>query len=215
MSNRPAPLAGLGGAPIASARQATSTSDEVTKVTPSLNVHQQSSAVSTSAFRDELVRAVMPDLQVLVQHLVATAVERSIAPLLEKHRELDAALKELRSAQRRPEPGPSAKHAPDLVTSAPSFHAETRPRATAAVRVATAHDVAPIVAMAVERPALDRRAQVTVAAAYQASSLEDFPAELNGSRRKKLVFWAFAIGVVALLLSVIGMSVASNMGARF
>lgn len=48
--------------------------------------------------RDELVHAVMPELRTLVEHLVKTTVERSIASLLDRQRELEAKLERAASS---------------------------------------------------------------------------------------------------------------------
>ncbi len=48
--------------------------------------------------RDELVQTVMPELRTLVEHLVKTTVERSLAPLLDRQRELEAKLERVASS---------------------------------------------------------------------------------------------------------------------
>jgi diacylglycerol kinase len=185
----------------------------VNPVTTSANSTDKNAFAASSEVRDELVRAVMPELRVLMQHLVNTAVERSIAPLLEKQHELEAALKDMQNAQLR-----SARSANTLAThvnepalavrgapiEANPFVAQVVPNAPAVVGTS-------VPTVAVSRPVVSVRREVLPAAVYDTNSLADIPAELNGARRKKVVAFAFAVVVAVLLLSVIFNAVLSNM----
>jgi hypothetical protein len=189
----------------------------VSSVASRANSTDKSSATPNSELRDELVRAVMPELRVLMQHLVNAAVERSIAPLLDKQRELEASFADLRSAQLRSLTSASTptKHAPELASVARTVQVEANALVTAAVQTVSRNGVAPVPAAAVERPTVRARTEVIAAAAYDSNAMADIPRELNGSRRKKAVALAFAISAAILLLSVIGLSVLSNMGTYF
>jgi hypothetical protein len=172
-----------------------------------------------------LVRIVMPELRVLMEHLVSTAVERSISPLLEKQRELEASLAELRSAQLRSSQvvTASARH---VVETAPSrsVQAERRPVApvndTAVYREPVPVNVGPYGEVAVpvvapqNRELNGRNNAAATTRSARLESLEDIPSELNGSRRKKFMMVAFAVIVVVLILSVVSLSVLSNMGTH-
>lgn len=164
--------------------------------------------------RDELVRAVMPELQVLMHHLVDAAVERAITPLLNKQRELEAALKELHNAQVRPEPSPitSAKQAPEPVLLTRSARTEGGTLGTPFVPTVSGAAVALPPATAAARPVGSERREVIPAAVYDTYVLADLPSELDGSRRKKVTLWVLAGTVILLLLSAIVLSVLSNRG---
>ena len=131
--------------------------------------------------RDELVRAVMPELQVLMHHLVDTAVERAITPLLNKQRELEAALKELRNAQVRSEPSPitSAKQAPEPASTTRTARAEGGTLGTPFASTVSGTAVALPPATAVARPVVSARSEVIPAAVYDTYVLTDLPSELN------------------------------------
>ncbi|HEY5960971.1 MAG TPA: hypothetical protein VIV60_30655 [Polyangiaceae bacterium] len=163
----------------------------------------------TGTLRDELVRAVMPELRLLMDHLVNTAVERSIAPLLEKQNELEAALKELRNLQLRSDQAAiaTAKEA----TLARAAHTESRAHTAANAPSTSRGANAPIQAEAHERSRVRTQTTVAVVTCDAHASL-DIPEELNGSRRKKLVAVMVGTILVVLLLFAVGMSVLSNMG---
>jgi len=209
MSNRPPPRPSHGTAPSTNVRKTANASPVVRTVTGSSNPSEQSSSVRTSVVRDELVRAVMPELQVLMHHLVNTAVEQAITPLLNKQRELEAAIKELRNTQVRPEPSP---HAPEPASTTRTARAEGGTLATPFVSTVTGAAVALAPASAVARPVVSARSEVIPAAVYDTYVLTDLPSELNGSRRKKATVWVLAGTVILLLLSAIILSVLSNRG---
>ena len=214
MSNRPPPRPSHGTAPITSVRQKASASPVVHSVTASPSPSGQSQQVRTSVVRDELVRAVMPELQVLMHHLVDTAVERAITPLLNKQRELEAALKELRNAQVRSEPSPitSAKPAPEPAATTRTARAEGGTLGTPFVPTMSSAAVVLPPATAVARPVVGARSEMISTAVYDTYVLTDLPSELNGSRRKKAIVLVLASIVILLLLSAIVLSVLSNRG---
>ncbi len=151
----------------------------------------------------------MPELRVLMDHLVNRAVEQSIAPLLAKQNELEAALRELRNCQVRFEKAASAS-AKDI-TPARAAQAEAHAQAVPAVAVMTREHVTTAQTTAQARSRVGMQAAVAVVADDASASLE-LPAELNGLRRKKIVVAVFAVGLLVLLLSVAGLSVLSNLG---
>jgi hypothetical protein len=193
-----------------------SKSSVVTSVASYAKSTEKSSQVPLSEVRDELVRAVMPELRVLMQHLVNTAVAGAIAPLLDKQRELETALEELRGAQlRSPQSkSTSAKHVPEATPAARAVPTEQNPVVTYAAQATSGVAVAPASAVAIARPtpAASVRTEVVAAAAYDLNALDDVPLELLGSRRKKVVGWAVAVVGAGALAAVIVLSVLSNLG---
>jgi len=185
---------------------------------------------STSEVRDELVRRIMPELRALTEQLVKTSIERSIASLLDRQRELEvkversrgmsfdtprdfdakleAAIAPLLAKQRALEmmldaarqaevhPAPRLGGPPALPTQ------PTQPTQAAAPRP-----------MIVERPATGPRTDALAAAALSTNDLLDIPAELNGSRRKRVVVFLLLITVIGVLATVASLSVMSNVGA--
>jgi hypothetical protein len=147
----------------------------------------------------------MPELRLLMDHLVNTAVERSIAPLLEKQNELEAALKELRNLQLR------SDQAAIATAKARAAHTESRAHTAANAPSTSRGANAPIQAEAHERSRVRTQTTVAVVTCDAHASL-DIPEELNGSRRKKLVAVMVGTILVVLLLFAVGMSVLSNMG---
>ena len=189
----------------------------------------RSAADNARALRDELVQAVMPELRALVEHLVKTTVERSVAhaatpspnerrdleaaiqnalaPLLDRQRDLETALADLRRAELRSQAAPSivSPRAPEPATS---------PGTVAVAQPALLMRAAPILAAvsAAPRPIAAKPLTAAFTAAQDANAAWDIPAELDGSRRKRAVIWILAIAVVLVLLSVAGLSVLSNTG---
>lgn len=215
-SNHPPPLAGLSGTPAIGVRQTVSARTVVNTVATHANSTEKSASAPNSELRDELVRAVMPELRLLMQHLVTTTVERSIAPLLDKQRELEAAFKELQNAQLRSAQSANnpIKHAPEPIPVNRAVPVEVSPFVTHSVQTVSAAVVASVPTVAVARPTVSARNEVVPTFVYDTNSLADIPSELNGSRRKKAVAFAFAVVVAVLLLSVIGLSVLSNMRSQ-
>jgi hypothetical protein len=166
----------------------------------------------------------MPELRTLVEHLVKTtverttapslgarheleaAIERAVAPLVAKQRELEAALGDMRRESRhQASPGDAAQRAPEPTTSRGSVEVAAPPLAARAAPIAHALDAAP-------RPVAAKPRNDVIAVAYDANASWELPSELNGSRRKRVVIWLLAIGVVLLLGSVAGLAVLSNSG---
>jgi uncharacterized membrane protein len=170
----------------------------------------QSAPAVTTALRDELVRAMLPDLQTLVRHTVDTAVARSTAPLLDQLRELQAELRELRSVPTRPEPAASARRVPEPAAPTRAVQAETPATITRTSPTRPVETVACEAAIAVERPRVRPPMQAVPDTAMDA----DIPTELNGMRRKKAVAWAVGVLVTMLLLSAAGISILSNLGTH-
>jgi hypothetical protein len=206
-----------------SAQPKAKTSHVVTSVASHSSAHHGNASLPVSEVRDELVRVVMPELRVLMEHLVAGAVERSLAPLLEKQRELEESIKELRSAQVRSAQAAAATTKPAVeMASARVIAVDPRPVAPvspAVYREAVPVDVVTYREAPVTAPAQPNRE--TKGNVYQAphraarlDSMEDIPSELNGSRRKKLLMVAFAVALFVLILSAVGLSVMSNLGTH-
>jgi hypothetical protein len=176
----------------------------------------------------------MPELRTLVEHLVKTtvertlasapagtgtapspdqrreleaAIERALAPLVTKQRELETALADLRRTEFRPQvsPNTAVQRAPEPTTSRGSVAVAASATAVRAVPMAPAVSAAP------RAIAVQPRSDV-LAAAYDASASIELPSALNGSRRKRAVVWILAIGVLLVLLSVVGLAVLSNTG---
>jgi hypothetical protein len=193
----------------------------------------------TSEVRDELVRAVMPELRVLTERLVNTTVERAIASLLDRQRELEAKLEHSgRSSFDKPHDfeakiaaaiapllakqselermlGTSRPNVPELPTSTarPPVEAQvTAPRARPPPLPLQAVALPPSAPSAVDRPA-GPHPEALATAAFSANALVDIPAELNGSRRKRVAVFLLVVVLVGILATVVTLSVMSNMGA--
>jgi len=182
----------------------------------------------------------MPELRVLTEHLVKTTVERSIASLLDRQRELEAKLDRsdrpsfdkphdvedveakiaaaiapllARQGELERMLGTSRPNVPELPTQAARAPVEEQ----AAARRARPPPL-PIQAVAdppsaVESPAMRPHDDPLAMAALSTNALVDIPAELNGSRRKRLVVFLLVVLLVGILASVAALSVMSNMGA--
>jgi hypothetical protein len=192
--------------------------------TPGLAV--QNAPPNMREIRDELVRALMPELRTLVEHLVTVATDRSVAPassrdidaalarslapLLERQRTLEAAVVEL---QRNPPAAKSAagaaQHLPERTISPVDVQVDTQAWITSSTN-------GPPVDTAISRKLPAPRVAPTLGTqAFDTTPWADIPAELNGSRRKRIVLWLLAIGLFALLGTAVGLSVMSNAGAQF
>jgi hypothetical protein len=197
-------------APVTRVEQALNSKPLAGAVSGSTGSREQGSSVQSNVSRDDIVRAVMPELQVLVQHLVTTSVERALAPLLDKQRELEATIKELRKAPVRSEPTPAV--ATTHGTAARAVQAQPE---VAATRPAP-HVVPDIVpqsgATVVARHAPSARSAVTNAATFDTTPLEDIPLELNGGRRRKAILWTIGVAVLLSLAAAVVLSVLSNRG---
>lgn len=236
------------------ARQAPDTSAKPKAAAATASSSLRGSPALTSEVRDDLVRALMPDLRILTEQLVKSTVDRSIAPLLNRQRALEAklegssrsspdkphdfeaaiaaALAPLLAKQRelekmlatsrhaevhsQPSPGTGAAKVPDLPSSS------TRPAIEEPVAASRARPPPlpvqaapqpPPLTMAVERPAIAPRSNALAPAAFDTNALVDIPAELNGSRRKRLVVFLLIVVLVGILATVASLSVMSNMGA--
>ncbi len=193
----------------------------------------------------------MPELRVLTERLVKTSVERAMASLLDRQRELEAKLERsggssavkphdfeaklkaaiapllakqselemmlgaLRHAQVRPRPSPGggAPHVPELPTSTGRDPVEVHgaaPRGGPPPLPTQAMAPRP---SAVEPPAMAAQKDPFAVPALSANTLVDLPAELNGSRRKRLVVFLLLLTVIGVLATVASLSVMSNMGA--
>jgi hypothetical protein len=163
----------------------------------------------------------MPDLQVLVQHLVETAVGRALGPVLDKQHELETALKALRDAQLRTEtsssPRVQPKREPDATAGSLRNDANpfTSPSPSPAAPNVSYKEIKQTPVPEVSRPASNVAAVQFRRNTYNTDTFEDIPSELNGSRRKKVVIWAFALLMMLVLISAVGFSALSNMGTHF
>jgi len=68
----------------------------------------RSAADNARAVRDELVHALMPELRALVEHLVKTTVERSVASLFDRQRELEGKLERVATSLEKQRALPAA-----------------------------------------------------------------------------------------------------------
>jgi hypothetical protein len=174
--------------------------------------------LSTRELHDELVRTLMTEVRQQMRPIVDVAIERAVAPLLEKQRELEGALKELRARQGRAQSSadPSPARSGDAPTSPRSSELGTR--VAAASTAATQTDaVAVSVLDTGDAGATRSRDLVAVPAAvtapYAAATL-DIPLELDGSRRKKTIAWLLGVVALLLILAMAGLSALSNVGIR-
>lgn len=215
-TNWPPAKPGQARAPITRIQETPRASSVVTSAAVSSESKQQSAPAVTTTLRDELVRALMPDLQALIRHMVDRAVERSTAPLLDQLRELQAELRELRSAQTRPEQpsSTSPRRAPELATPTRAVQAETPATTTGTSPTRPLETVASPVAITVERPPVSAQTQAVPGAVYDTSALADIPMELNGLRRRRAVAWVVGVVVTMLVLSAAGISILSNLGTH-
>jgi hypothetical protein len=129
-------------------------------------------------------------------------LKSALAPLLDRQRELENALGDLRRADPRPPDVPG--RAPDPVNSLGSVARAEPPPALRAAPLAPA--------VAAPPRAMARPLGSTSTSAHDAAAAWDIPAELNGSRRKRAVNWILGLAGVLLLLSAAGLSVLSNTG---
>jgi hypothetical protein len=185
----------------------------------------QSAPVNTRELRDELVRALMPELRTLVEHLVAVATDRSvapapsrdvdaaiaraIAPLLERQRTLEATIVELqRNALATKTSAGVAQRSPERLVSPGGVQVETQ------AWVSSPANGSPV-DIAIPRALPPPRVAATLGTkAFDTTPWADIPAELNGSRRKRIVLWLLALGLIALLGTAVALSVMSNAGAH-
>jgi hypothetical protein len=185
----------------------------------------QNAPVNTRDLRDELVRALMPELRTLVEHLVAVATDRSvtrepsrdvdaaiaraIAPLLERQRTLEAAVVELqRNTPATKTSGGVAQRPPERLISPGGVQVETQAWIPSSAN-------GPPVDTAIPRNLPAPRVAAKLGTnAFDTTPWADIPAELNGSRRKRIVVWLLAFGLLALLGTAVALSVMSNAGAR-
>ncbi|HEU5073396.1 MAG TPA: hypothetical protein VFU02_04475 [Polyangiaceae bacterium] len=158
----------------------------------------------------------MPELRVLTEQLVKSSIERSIASLLDRQRELEvkversggASFDKPRDSEARLEaaiaPLLAKQRALELMLDA-IRQAQGRPAPptqTAAQRPMTA-----------ERLAMEPPRDALAVAALSANALIDIPEELNGSRRKRIVVLLLVLTVIGILATVVSLSAMSNMGA--
>ena len=152
----------------------------------------------------------------LTEQLVKNSIERSIASLLDRQRDLEvkversggtsfdkphdfdarleAAIQPLLAKQRELEMMLDALRRAEVRPSPPTQAAAPRP-------------------MLAERMAMGPPPDVLAAAALSRNALVDIPPELNGSRRKRVVVLLLVLTVIGILGTVAILSVMSNMGA--
>jgi len=178
--------------------------------------------LSTRELHDELVRTLMTEVRQQMRPIVDVAVERAVAPLLEKQRELEGALKELRARQGRAQSSadPSPARSGDAPTSPRS--SELGARVAAARSAATQTDAVAVAGLDTVLDTGDAgttrsRDLVAVPAAVTApyaAATAEIPLELDGSRRKRTIAWLLGVVALLLILAMAGLSALSNMGIR-
>ncbi|HEY6727220.1 MAG TPA: hypothetical protein VI197_24465, partial [Polyangiaceae bacterium] len=141
----------------------------------------------------------MPELRVLTEHMVKTSIERSIASLLDRQRELEAKVERSGGVVHdKPldfEAKLAAAIAPLLAkqqTFEATFEAfrraEARPEPlVGAASLSTRSAAQGAMTVTVDQVAMRRQSDALAAAALSGNALVDIPAELNGSRRKRVV----------------------------
>ena len=179
---------------------------------------ERSPLLSTRELRDELVRTLMTEIRQQVRPMVDSAVERAVAPLLEKQRELEGALKELRARQGRAQSSadPSPARSGDAPTSPRS--SELGARIAAARTSATQTDAVAVSVLDTGDAGTTRSRDLVavpaaVTAPYAAATAE-IPLELDGSRRKRTIAWLLGVVALLLILAMAGLSALSNVGIR-
>jgi hypothetical protein len=193
----------------------------VTKVNPTVNSkavvaststgsREQGSSAQSSVTRDEIIRAVVPELQVLLQHLVNNGIERALTPLLEKQRELESAIRELRNAQVRPEAAPVVTTTHN--TAAHTVIAQPETALARSAQLVVPDPIGRSGATVVARHAPIAPSAAMNAMVFDTTPLEDIPLELNGGRRKKAMLWILGMAVLLALASAVVLSVLSNQG---
>jgi hypothetical protein len=142
--------------------------------------------------------------------MVDTSVERALLPLIDKQRELEATIKELRQAQARPAPAPVA--ATTQTTEARAMQTQSTAVATRPAQPKNADAPTPAGTAVMAPRAMQMRSEVTPAVVFDTTPLEDIPLELNGGRRTKAILWGISVAVVLAIASAIVLSVLSNQG---
>lgn len=236
-SNRP-PARPFFSVPSSSAtRQSPPTISKSKPATPPASSSVHGAPATTSEVRDELVRALMPELRALTEQLVKTTVERSIASLLDRQRVLEAKLERSDrpafdkshdfeakiAAAIAPLIAKQSEFEKVLGTSRPNVGELLASTAPARVeeQVATRRVGPPplpnqalaVPSIAAERSPMGPRPDEFARAALSENALVDIPAELNGSRRKRVVVFLLVVVLVGILATAAGLSVMSNMGA--
>jgi len=227
ISNRPPPPKSLFQTSHLPSNQPPRASSSQAKPNPSAASPLATRPANASEVRDELVRAVMPELRVLIEQLVKTAIEGSTASLLGRQHELESKVQRMAAASpgepRELEAAVQRAVAP-LLEKQRELEAELRdlrrgalPRGGSPnVGVQQAREVAmPPNLVPAPRPALVVPRAVpprAIVAAYDTEPLLDIPAALNGSRRKRVVVWLLALGVILVLASVAGLAALSHSG---
>lgn len=159
-----------------------------------------------------MFRSVMPELQVSMRRMIDDAVERAMAPVLAKQRELELAMAQLR----RPVIEDEARTRTDVaeVTEV----TEVTPELTAPPTLQEAADIT-VVDASLEQgagvAALPVQPRAVRSMTIDTSPLADIPPELNGSRRRTTILWVLAVGVVLALVSAVTLSILSNQGTYF
>jgi hypothetical protein len=211
MSNRPSPFETAQRAATATrVNQAVNPKPATATLATHASLSEQGPSVQSSVTRDDVVRAVMPELQVLLRHMVDTSIERAIAPLLDRQRELESTIRELRQAQARPAQAP-------LATTTPTTEARAVQTQSTAVVARPAQPMIPDAAAragtaAIVSHTINTRSNVTPMVVFDTTPLDDIPLELNGGRRTKAILWGISVAVVLAIASAIVLSVLSNQG---
>lgn len=227
-SNRPPPRSFIGAPSSAASRQPPVPNPQAKATAPSTSSSAQAAPAPTSPtpltsdVRDELVRRVMPELRTLTEQLVKASVERSVASLLERQRELEVKVERAGGMARDLDAKIAAALAPVLAKQRELEqmldalrHRAARPEpllgrpAPALPTQAAAQRPMPVEGPA---PLLGPRPDALAAAALSTNALVDIPAELNGSRRKRMVVILLLVLVIGVLATVASLSVMSNMG---
>lgn len=212
MSNRPGASETAQRAAVTTrVNQAANPKPATAAVATATSSREQNASVQSSVTRDDVVRAVMPEIQVLLRHMVDTSIERALLPLLDKQHELETTIKELRQAQVRPEPTP-------VVTNTRATEASVhQPQPSAAVAVRPAQPIIPDAAARtgatpVVSRTMNARSDATPMVVFDTTPLDEIPIELNGRRRTKAILWGISVAVVLAIASAIVLSVLSNQG---
>jgi len=166
----------------------------------------------------------MPELRALTEQLVKTSIERSMASMLDRQRELEAKIERsggtsldvMRDFDAKLEAAIApllAKHrALELMLDA-TRQAEVRPEPLLGGPPALQTRAAAPRPLPVEQLAMRPQTDAFAAAALSTNALVEIPPELNGSRRKRTVVFLLLLTVIGALATVATLSLMSNMGA--
>jgi hypothetical protein len=189
-----------GPPPLPDAKAGSATNQEITGVYP-----KGTGNPAPSPRREEREHPLTPELRAELQRIVRGAIDRAIAPLLDKQKKLEQALErthsELEAERAKLAPRPAPAIPPPLPVAVP------------------AAPIAVVAAARMQAPPLDPSESIPVFVEEEISpaptvSTGDVPWELDGSRRRRLVAWIFGTLLVLALGAATTAAMLSQAGYR-